>query len=1015
MRENQKITRKWLFSLLLLVFSAIGFAQQLKISGVVIDSQSKEALIGVNVIIQGTKAGTITDLDGKFTISVPIDAELTFTYVGYNKQKVKINNNTSVQIELVSIASELEDVVVIGYGEVKKRDLTGSVGSVKKNELSKIPSSSVAGTLTGRVAGLQTTQTSGGPGNEPIIRIRGGNSINGSNDPLWVIDGFISAGGANSIPIEDIETIEVLKDASSTAIYGARGANGVIIITTKKGSKGELNVTLKTYVGAEWMDRELPLMNNTETLKYWRAFDPNYFDANINESTNFDWVKEVTRTALNQNYYLSINGGNNGFTYNVSGEFMKNEGILKYNSDFTRANIRTVFDFNLTKKIKAGFTTRYRQGVENNVANGAFFQTILTMSPLVSAYDENGNYNLKLNPINLNDQNGIDLYKNNGVGVKGNPIQMVKERNRPTTNALLNLQTYLNIELLKSLILRSELSFTKYNSWEKSYSPSTLDNMTPASLGHSESQAYEWINTLTYKKKVNKVHDFNAVIGQTIQSGNSLKVSAGNMYFATDGFEWNNLGAGTPVEMSNMKVSSNYSEAAILSYLARINYIYNDKYLFTLSGRADGSSKFSKNKKWSYFPSGAFSWRANEEEFINNLNIFDNLKFRTSYGITGSEAINSYQTLGLMNTGTSFFNSSATSLYGSTTTLYRPFTIANDNLTWETTAQFDFGVDMGFFKNRLAIAFDFYNKDTYNLLLMASMPLESGYDVKLSNVGEVNNKGFEALVNAHIIKSESFNWNSDLTFSLNRNKVVSLGNSTKIDQASGTDYTETLYLEVGKPVSIIYGYVTDGVWQNAQDIANYPHRASDRVGDFRIVDTNSDGKIESNDKVAIGNPNPKFTFGWNNNFSFKNFELSFFFSGAYGHDVLNFNKHKLMVDNPRLQELVNYWTPQNQSNNYTSPGNTNVAKVIDKYVEDASFIRLKNATLKYNFSKKLLRKIGINSLSIYTTGTNLFLLTKYSGTNPEANQSGNSNTKLGVDYSTYPTSKSIVGGLTLNF
>ena len=1012
----KKIGCKWMLSRLVPLLCALVWgvcmasAQTQRISGQIHDSESGEPVVGATIIVVGTQTGTVTDAQGAYELTADLNAKLSVSCVGYQPQTLDVKSRTRINVSLKPDTKAIDEVVVVGYGVVKKRDLTGSVATVKSEAITQTATSTLSGALIGKVAGLQISSVDGGPGDgTQVIRIRGGNSINGSNDPLWVVDGFISAGGASSVPAEDIKSIEVLKDASATAIYGARGANGVIIVTTKRGEAGGTTVNFKSSVGAQWVSRSLPLMDARQTYDYWNAFDKNYLDARVDPSKNYDWVDAITRVGIKQNYFASVSGGRKGMTYNVSAEYNANQGVIKYNSDATRLTLRGAFDFELCRRIKAGVTIRYRHSVENTLGNGSFYQMIVGMSPLVAAFNPDGSYNMHLNPGNLDSAIGVDLYGS----VKGNPIQYIREAEAPETGKLLNLQGYVNYEPIKGLVFRSEASYMQNNKWSASYMPSTIDVTTPAKLQHAEGISYEVVNTLTYMKDFGR-HRLNAMVGQTIQADKNQSLAGGNKYFAADGFTWNNLGAGNPVELKDITAKSSYSGSTILSFIARVNYSFDDKYLFTVSGRADGASKFSKNHKWGYFPAAAFSWRASEEEFIKNLNVFDNLKFRTSIGVTGSEAIKPYQTLGLMSSSQIMIGSSVDAPYGTLSKIFVSDDLANDNLSWETTVQYDLGVDMGFFKNRLTASFDFYNKDTRDLLFSVPMNPESGYDVKLSNVGKINNRGVELTLEAVPVVGKHFSWATNFNIAHNRNRVVSLGGSQKIDQSPG-DMPETIYLEVGRPVGAIYAYVTDGVWQTTEEIENYPHRSSDKPGDFRIVDTNRDGYIDSKDKVRVGDPNPKFTFGWGNTLTYRNLELSFFFAGSYGNDVINFNKHKLMVDSGRHADLVNYWTAENGSQTHASAGNSNVPKMIDKYIEDGSFIKLKNISLVYNLPEKFLKKLRMKRVSIFVTGTDLWTITGYSGINPEANQAGNSNTLLGIDYSTYPLSASLVGGLNFTF
>ncbi len=1003
---------------LALLPATMALAQTAGVSGRVTDADTKEPVVGATVVITGTTTGVTTGTGGSYELrNVPAGASLTFRHIGYADEVVPVGTRTEINVGLKANAEDIDQVVVVGYGVVRKRDLTGSVASVKSDEVVRMSSASVTGALVGKVAGVQITNAGGGPGDGTnVVRIRGGNSISGSNDPLWVVDGFIAAGGAATTPPEDIESIEVLKDASATAIYGARGANGVILVTTKRAKSGQARsakVTFRTYMGAEWMVRQQKLMNGPETYDYWNAFDPAYIDNRVDPQADFDWVGEATRNAMKQSYYASVEGGTKEYSYNVSAEYMYNQGVIRANSDLKRLNIRAAFDFNLSEKVKMGITARYRNTEENAVGNGSFYQMILRMSPLVSPYNTDGSYNYCLNPGNLDDANGVDIYSNNGKNIKGNPMQYLMERRTQGSGGMLSAQAYLNFTIARDFVFRTEGSFMRNNKWDRSYSPSTLDVMTPAKLAQNEGLAYEWVNTLTYKK-VSGDHSINVVLGQTAQIDVNNSLSGGNLYFAADGYEWNNLSAGNPVELSDITVGSGYKKSTMLSFLARANYVYRDKYLFTVSGRADGSSKFAKNNKWAYFPSAAVSWRLGEERFVKSLGVFDNLKLRASVGVTGSEAISPYQSLGLLSSSTGFFSSTTKDPYGTTMKIYRAMDLANDNLSWESTTQWDLGLDMSLLGNRLHVTFDYYDKITRDLLLNVPLSPETGYDVKIANVGEISNRGFEVTLSGMPVSGRNFQWNASLNFSRNRNEVVSLGDATRIDRSTG-DMPETIYLEVGRPVGVIYGWVTNGIWQTAEDIANYPSRSGDKPGDFRIMDTNRDGYIDSRDKVALGDPNPKFTFGVGNTLVYKNLELSFFFSGAYGGDVVNFNKHKLMVDDARDHDLVNYWTAENHSMTHTSPGNTNVGKMLDKHIEDGSFIKLRNVTLRYSLPRAWVRSMRLSSFTLFVTGTDLWTVTGYSGVNPEANLSAGSNTQLGIDYSTYPVSASLIGGLSFTF
>ncbi|GAB4046876.1 SusC/RagA family TonB-linked outer membrane protein [Spirosoma litoris] len=986
------------------------------LSGRITDQRTGEPLIGATVLIKGTTNGGTADTNGQFTLKTgqKLPFSLIISFIGYQSKEIIAEGNP-VNIELAADSKQLSEVVVIGYGTVRKTDLTGSVSSINTEQINKTINSSLDQALAGRAAGVQVTQTSGQPGSAISIRIRGGNSITGGNEPLYVIDGFpvynnntdanagvVSGPSINalaSLNPSDIESMEVLKDASATAIYGSRGANGVVLITTKKGRAGQNSITYETYYGQQSVlktvdvltsARDWALLKNDARANSGKA--PYYTDAQLQALTGgTDWQKEAFTSALIQNHQLSMSGGDDRTRYAISGNYFKQDGILRH-TDFERYSIRINLDRDFSAKFRVG-TNFTASKVSARIANAGIVNALLSMPPTVPIRTATGEY----------------TYQSEFETPLGNPIATLeKEINKTTTYRLLG-NVFGEYTLAEGLVAKISFGADIINNKQNRYVPSTIYQGANASATGTASVgskfASSWLNenTLSYSRSLGGRHSINAVVGYTQQAYQNESVIAGSQQFVTDQLTYNDLGSGSVYTQP----SSSATQWALNSFLGRLNYSFDQKYILTISGRADGSSRFGKDKKWGYFPSAAFAWNVSRESFLASVPSVSNLKVRLSAGITGNQEIGQYLSLATLATNTYFF--------GNQTVIgFAPSRISNPDLGWETTAQYDAGIDLGLFKNRLSIVFDAYYKRTTNLLLNVPIPYTTGQSTSLQNYGTVDNKGIELGINSQNLRGR-FSWNTNLVFSLNRNKVVSLGDEASYI-ISGANIAK-----VGEPLGSFYGYQTNGLFQTTDNIAELPtiDPTKTKPGDRRYVDINGDGKItQTDDRTIIGNAQPKFIGGLTNNFSYANFDLSIFFQGSYGNQLFNQNKQQLELltgqQNASITAL-DRWTPTNPSNTiqraFEDPAPVNTSR----YVEDASYLRLKNLSLGYHLPKSIASKIRSSQVRVYVTAQNLFTFTSYSGYDPEASRNEQSTLNLGIDYSVYPSSKAYLAGLSISF
>ncbi|WP_343850444.1 TonB-dependent receptor [Algoriphagus jejuensis] len=969
------------------------------ISGKVLD-ENNQPLPGATVLVEGTTLGTVTDIEGNYTLTVPDNATLLFSYIGYTAKRVLVGQQSVVNVSLDVDSTSLEEILVIGYGTVKKSDLTGSVGQVGAESLQERPSPSLNQALSGRVSGVQVNTNSGRPGGRTTVRIRGFSSINSSNNPLYVVDGIQLPMGnqqqaSNAIDYinpNDIVSVEVLKDASSTAIYGSRGANGVILVTTKKGKSGEGTVTYNVDVSVPVIGPNRPEVLNAEEYlatedlawanmeKYdpvgwaagkWaylnpalRRTDPRIFDANQNPLYDTNWLDETTQNKVSQNHQLGFQGGNERTTYSLSMGYRDDQGLIK-TSYMKRYSGRFTIDDQVKKWLRIGGTLSYNNQSENLVDTGdAVARQIVEDFPFLPVKYADGTF-----------ANNRDYPFAEGT--------MSSMHRLYGTKYILDTQTtlgsfYTNIKFAEGLEMRTILGANVMTQERNQSQTRTLaiGQSGTASRAMQKETFWSLENYLTYNKVFAERHGLTAMLGISWQETNFNAMSASVQNFSTDYFTFNNLGAGSQLPA----VGSNASSFAMNSYFTRINYILDEKYLFTFTGRADGSSKFGENNKYAFFPSAAVAWKISEENFMSSSSSVSNLKLRSSYGLTGNSEIPPYSSLSLL-------SSNYAAVYNETrvggTGLSR---LSNPDLRWEKTAQFDVGVELGLFQNRIALEFDVYYRKTTDMLLDAPVPRTSGYSVIRSNVGSMENKGIEFNLNTVNIEKEHFLWNTTFMVSANRNKVLSLATPADIFGVGGPNFTnQTNIIRVGEPVGSFWGLVREGTWSEAEraeaaEFVSYRNGLTMLPGDIKYLDVNGDNAINDSDRMIIGNGSPDFWGSFINNFRFKNWDMSVDLAFSVGNDILDMTLHP-SEDRQALansyKSVLTAWTPENQNSPIAEIRDTRagyVTNVDSHWVKDGSFLRGRNLLLGYTFPAAVTNKIKLSRLRAYTTVQNFFLV-----------------------------------------
>ena len=983
--------------------------QTKKVVGIVLD-EFGVPIIGANIFVKGTSLGTITDMDGNFTLDIPEKAILIISYIGYTDKSVLVGNQKNLSIKMVEDTQALDEVVVIGYGTARKSDLTGAVGSVSMKDVSKVGITSADRALQGQVAGVVVNQKTGQPGEGMSIRIRGGNSLSGGNDPLYVIDGMPIDGMSSNINPEDILSMEVLKDASSTAIYGSRGANGVVLITTKRGKEQRTSVTYNGYAGISQLRNKLDLLGKDDYIAMVN-------EVGMNDGIGIqitpqqaallpdnDWQDLTYRNALTHSHQLSVSGGTEKTKLYSSLNYLNQEGIVR-GSDYNRFSMRINGDQEISNKVSLTANIAYTYGTQNSAnsnadGGGAITYTAMVMPPIASVLDEDGEYTTF-----------------SGTPWGGtNPVGMSELYQSTSVNSKLLTNLALNYEIIDGLNLRVTAGAEVNASSGDSYVPigvvtgGAIDGQASKSKSNSYSIINE--NILTFNKKFNDKHALNVMGGVTFQTYQYDNLGGSATGFLRDVYETNNLGAGSVPG----KPSSGFSDYKMASFLGRINYNFMERYLFTLTARYDGSSKFSKNNKFAFFPSAAFAWRVSEENFMKQIDWISNLKLRASIGQTGNQGIGAYATQAMLGTSTPVFENGKDVGFG----LSR---MANNDLKWETTTQMDFGMDIGFIDNRISLSLDYYWKQTRDLLYNSKLPPSSGYSSMLRNVGRIDNKGLELSINTINLKGV-VNWSTNLNISGNRSKVIDLGVDVQGNAIERIDAPVAggnwFPLFVGKAPFQLLGYEVDGIYQTDEE-ARQNGEATKKAGDYKYKDTDGQAGITAGDKTIISNLEPKFTFGMTNIVSWNNFELSFLMIGSVGNDIVNeFNKSITNLggswnvtqdawDN-RWQEGKGgaYARASSDTKNYLSFGDPSSV-----WVEDGSYLRLKDIKFQYTLPSSWFKGPNKPNVSVYLSGQNLLTITNYSHYDPEA--SWTSSAINGWDRGVYPSSKSYTMGVQVNF
>lgn len=989
----QKLTS--LLALLVCLCTHI-YAQQ-TINGKVTADSSGIPLEGVTISVKGGKAATQTTAEGSFQISAPSNAVLIFSSVGYSNKEVPVNGQSFLQVQLQTITQSLQDVVVIGYGTQRKTNVTGSISTISSSAYKDQPVVNVSSALQGRAAGVSVSSASGAPGGVTKIRIRGSNSINSSNDPLFVIDGVaLGSISFQDINVNDIESMEVLKDASATAIYGSRGANGVIIITTKSGKAGKMVLNANGFVTASNIGKYdlLDPVAYAEQANHIAGTDvlPN---PGSYAGKGTDWQDQVFRTGYTQNYQVSVAGGTDKSRYYLSGYYVKQSGIV-VNTSQQKIALRSNIDSKLGKKVSIGlnmFLTNIRSKNNGDMGSKASPVTSsLTWSPAEPVYDDpaTGEYNrYAISPIGPN------------------PYMIARESDYEGKSNTAVVNVKLKWDITDWLSFNTNFGVDA-NFYRSGYVNNEWINQSSQSSGQGYSDNYtlQNSNVLTYHKTFNGVHNLSVtgVYEQTSNKYSGFNADGGGLTSVAYGYYALGLNA-------SQGISSFYSNWGLQSYLGRATYSYKDKYLLMATYRADGSSKFqSTSNKWAYFPSFSAGWKIAEEDFMKDINAISNLKLRGSWGKTGNQAIAPYSTLGLL-AGQQYSYGSSTAYQG-----YSLGNPPNPDLKWETTTQWDIGLDAGFLKGRLNVTIDYFDKQTDGLLLQKTIPDYNGGGSKWVNLGLVSNKGFEFSVNALAIQSHKFTWNTTLNLSTLHNEVKDIGGQDIVYvgyPGAGLINTSIQVVKPGAPLGAFYLIPWEGVYQEADPTLGF------QPGDNKYKDVDGNGSIGYEDRVVAGNPVPKFQFGFNNDFSYGNFTLNLFIQGVQGSKIFNATYAAVAAPSsdikyPTLAASANYWTKINTSSEWADPASKTGRNYVESthYLQDGSYVRLKNISLSYMFPKKM---TGFGDISFSVSAQNLFTITKYKGFDPEADTQGNTDIAAGIDLGAYPNPRAFTIGINANF
>lgn len=990
----QKITG--LIFLFIVLSSTSVFSQDETVSGTVTGPDG-ENLPGVSILIKNTTFGAITDENGRYTIEVSDPYSiLQFSFLGFKTKEIPVGNQGEINVTLEEEAYGLDEVVVIGYGSQRRSDLTGSVARVSSEELTAFPTSNVIQALSGRSSGVQVIQNNGAPGATVNIRVRGTNSIQGGNEPLYVVDGFPFSGNPTNLNNADIASIEVLKDASATAIYGSRGANGVVLITTKRGNAGQTVVDFDLNYGVQQLRKKLDLMNGQEyaQLQNIQAENdglPPYFNPDqVNAfGEGFDWQDLIFTEAPILNASLSVSGGNEKTQFSVSGSYFDQDGIVR-GSDYQRFSLNLNLDHQISNKIRLESSTTLsklqtdRRDSGGGARGSSMIGSAISAAPISSPFNPDGSYTILANEYPFIAPDII------------NPLNFINEQtNVIKANVVLTNAAFV-YNPIPELTIRISGGIENRDDRTDSYTTRKFFNsIGRASVTTGQFTSLLNENTIDFTKTFADKHNLSVLAGFTYQDFTTTFLSASGVGFLSDDFETFDLRAAETPGIP----SSGYAKSVLLSYLSRLNYNFDDRYLFTVSFRSDGSSRYSEGNKWGYFPSGAVSWRVSNEEFLRGKKGLSEFKIRSSWGMTGNQAIQPYATLNQLFSANTIFGNEIYSAFS-------PSTVLPGNLKWETTEQFNLGVDLGLFNNRVFLTADYYVKNTRDLLNTVRLPNSAGFTTTIRNIGQVENRGVELNVDAALF-NRNFQWNVNGNLSINRNKVIALSNGEdilggNINVLIVSD--NATILREGRPIGQFWGFLEDGYTE---------------TGRIQFQDLDGDGQITENDKTYIGDPNPDFFYGFNSVMGFKGFELSVFFQGTSGNDILNVSSIPSTMDygqglNMPREVLENHWTPTNTDAKYPLISRNNNVRISDRFVEDGSYLRMRNIMLAYNFPTQVWGWERVRAIQLYVSGQNLWTVTGYSWWDPEVNSRG-AGTQQGIDHYSYPIPKTFTVGLKAGF
>lgn len=1043
----QQISARGWFTLLALIIAIGVQAQTSTLKGVIID-ETNIPLIGATVQVKGTATGSITDIDGNFTLQVSKGATVVISYIGYKTQEIKYTGQKNLNIKMVPDSQALDEVVVVGYGAMKRSDLTGSVSSLSSKDIEGFQSSSVVGALGGQIAGVQITSTDGTPGAGFNINIRGVGSLTGDSQPLYIVDGF-QVDNIDYLSDSDIESVEVLKDASSSAIYGARAANGVVMVTTKSGKEGKPQISYNGSASYRKISKMLDVLSPYEFVKLQGEVNQDLLGSYISEKDftddgkpiryhsledyigveGVDWQEETFNPTWSQNHSLSVRGGTDATKYNGSFSRYIENGIFN-NSGFDKTTAKFRLDQKINKSLSFNATINYaltnRKGVGTSADSGRFNM----LAQILSARPTGGN---KLtNEELLNSAIDPEMLETGESLAQVNPVMQTQSVTNNKRGEMWSANASVSWQIMKGLTFKTAGTYNTTNSrtdvFYKNGSKEAYRNGEQPYGRTTMQRDVRWTNynTLTWKQKIKK-HNYDVMLGHEVSYRSTEYMLGEAMGFPFDQLENDNLGLGaTPSRVE----STNYDKM-LLSFYARANYNYDNRYLITATVRADGSTVFSADKKWGFFPSFSAAWRVSEEAFMEDIEWISNFKVRVGWGTVGNDNIPNYLSLDL-------YESNKYGLGDKNVTVLNPKHLRNKNLKWEGSNTTNLGIDLGFFDNRLNLTADFFIKNTKDLLLSQSLAHITGFDAQMQNIGKIQNKGIELSLNSTNIQTKDFTWQTNFNISFIKNTLKSLASGVDYMQArSGFDSNFTSYdymAIVGESLGLIYGYEFDGIYQysdfNAvpgsgklalkEGVVRNPS-LGDRLapGSVKYKDQDGDGIITTKDRTVIGHALPKWYGGITNTFNYKGIDLSFMLQFNYGNDVYNATRLYATQSNSQrknlLAEVADRWSPTNASNKVPSYNGYVVNDVYSRFVEDGSFLRLKNITLGYTLPNKWTRKFHVTKMRVYASGQNLFCLSNYSGYDPEVSTAGKSPMTPGLDWGAYPKSRVFTFGLDLQF